>query len=145
MLKPMFAAAAIALAFHDPATAATCGTEIERFARQYDLSPQAPSSQGGPSLSAKDLSRSQGEIAPAQQPPARVIEPRTTDPMPTTPEIPQQTGQGPTHDTESTEPGAARRSQMQALLEAAQSAQAQGKEDECLRDLSRARGLPGSG
>jgi hypothetical protein len=127
------ATAAIASAgLPQAALAADCSAEIRSLSQRYALSPDQKSD------TPRDLSQSNGVIVPKEEPPSRVIEPSTKDAMPTTPAIPQQTEQG---TVKSDKADAAQRMQIQALLEAARQAQAEGNDAKCLDDVSRARAL----
>ncbi len=126
------AAAVLLVGLSRVAAAADCSAEIKSLSQRYALSPDRTAD------TPQDLSRSNGVIKPNQDPPSRVIEPSTKDRMATTPAIPHQTEQGPVRGDKA---DAAQRTQIQALLEAARQAQAEGNEAKCLDDVSRARAL----
>lgn len=143
-----------ALAVSSAARAQSCAEAIETFARQYALAtelPRAeppsgaverPATEDSRGVPPESLSRSGGVIAPPGEGRGRVIEPPRTDGdgMRTAPPMPPQTSQAPS--TGNTEIGAARRAQMQGLLDGARAAERQGNEAECRDRLDEARRIP---
>ena len=152
----IFAGGIAALAMAPQAEARTCSEGIAALARQYALStelPQAeppsgtaerPATEESRGMPPESLSRSGGVIAPPQEGSGRVITPPRTggDAMPTAPPVPPQTSQAPS--TGSTEISAAKRAQMQSLLESARAAESRGDEAGCLDRLEKARAVPGA-
>ncbi len=136
--------------------AQSCSDGIDALARQYALSTGLPKAESAPGagerpateesrgVSPESLSRSGGVIAPPDEGRSRVIEPPRSggDAMPTAPPVPPQTSQAPS--TGSVEIGAAKRAQMQSLLDGARAAERQGNEGECLDRLNEARAIPGT-
>ena len=154
MARVMLLIAAIVLA-PQVVRAQTCSDEIALFAQQYglqaDLPRAAPRSGSEPPASGslgvptQDLSRSGGVIAPPDGARGQVIEPpREVDPKMATPEEQLQTGTGEATG-DKTQLNAAKRAQMQSLLDAARDAERRGDATECLERLSRARAIPEPG
>ena len=153
-----FLAAPLALSAAAPAQAESCLEQLERFARQYDLSTTAPQAQlraGDPvtppsspmttesrGMSASDkLKDSGGVIEPPAIGTARVIEPPATgDKMSTAPDVAPQTGSGQAAGS-SGAVGAADRSQLEALLMAGREAAENGRDAACMERLGEARDL----
>jgi hypothetical protein len=134
--------------------AQTCSEQIDEMARQHALSAdpprapppsgsvEAPATEESRGLPPESLSRSGGVIAPPGEGRGRVIEPPRagSNAMPTAPPVPPQTSEAPS--TGAAELGAAKRAQMQSLLEGARAAARQGNEAECLDRLEEARAIP---
>lgn len=142
-----------ALAIAPRAVAQTCSEGIAALARQYALStelPQAeppsgtaerPATEESRGVPPESLSRSGGVIAPPEEGRGRVITPPRAgeEAMPTAPPVPPQTSQAPS--TSGAEISAAKRAQMQGLLNGAREAERQGNEAECLDRLNKARAV----
>jgi hypothetical protein len=157
MWKPAAGLIALTLAAVPHAHAATCDAEIKLFAERYDLlselpravppsgAPEPPTTTETRGVPPQTLSRSGGVMEPPEQGRIVTIEPPLSgaDVMPTKPEIPPHTSEGPSRST--TELGGAKRLQMQSLLNAARAAQREGKEAECFERLGEARNIPESG
>jgi hypothetical protein len=135
------------------AQAQNCSDEIGLFAQQYGLSadlPQTqpnqapPNSSGSRDISPDDLSRSGGVVAPSSNPHARIIEPnQDVDPKMSKSEAHPVGPQGGPADRSHLV--AAKRAQMQGLLDAARAAGKRGDEKECLERLALARTIPEPG
>ena len=133
------------------AKAQRCADEIALLAQQYALTTDLPkppadlgSSSGSMGVAPEDLARSGGVIAPPEGARGRVFDPpRQDDPMVTTPEVRPQTQNGRTEGSRGLD--AAKRAQMQSLLDAAREADRNGNEAECLARVARARAIPAPG
>ena len=141
------------------AAAEDCRDQLERFARQYDLSttaPQARLREGDPvtrpappmttesrGMSTTDkLKDSGGVIEPPDTGAARVLPPPPTgDRMATAPDVKPQSGSGEAAGSSSDGVGAADRSKLEALLMAGREAAEKGQEQACMERLDEARGL----
>jgi hypothetical protein len=158
MWKPALLSAALALGCSASALAASCGSEIELFERQYNLtaalsqgasrsgSAEAPATSESRGVSPEDkLGTSGGVIAPPEGGRTAVIEPPKTGPgsTPAPPAVPPHTATGPSQG--SAEISAAKRAQMQAHLNAAREADARGDEKQCFERLGAARAIPEPG
>jgi hypothetical protein len=146
---------AIMIGLVSAAAAASCREEVALFAQQYNLAAdlpraeppagaaEAPATQESRGVPPSDsLSRSGGVVAPPEGSGRTVvIEPPAagTAPMPTTPALRPHTSQQPS--TRPSELSAAKRTQMESLVQAARAAEAQGKEAECFERLVQARAL----
>ena len=140
-----------------PLQAASCAAEIDLLAKQYDLqtelprakppagtTPEAPATTESRGVPPEALSQSGGVIEPPEQGRTVTIEPpRTGDTMPTAPPVPPQTAERPSQNP--TALSAAKRMQMQSLLDAARAADRQGREAECFERLGEARAVPEPG
>jgi hypothetical protein len=158
MRKTALLAATFVCACAAPALAASCGSEIELFEQQYDLTAALPQSEPpagaaeppatvesrGVSPSDK-LAPSGGVLAPPEGGRTAVIEPPSTGPTstPSPPAVPPHTAEGPSAG--SAELSAAKRAQMQAHLNAARAADARGDEKQCFERLGAARAIPEPG
>lgn len=147
-------AALIALcAAAGPAAAQSCGGEIERLTRQYDLSPDAPrtgtteapaapttppAASPGPTAT-ESRAQSGGVLSPPDTATPTAIRPprssgdRAASPPDATAATRGDGGQLP----------AAERARMTALLQAAQAAAREGNEQQCLEHLREAQAVPG--
>jgi hypothetical protein len=140
-----------------PANAAkilSCAAEIDLLAHQYGLAARLPKTDPAPSdkeaspsqsqgIAPDDLKRSQGVIAPEADPPARVISPdKDIDPQ-----MPKSQAQGEAAQDSATRDrlDAAKRSQMQGLMDAARQEERRGNEKECLERVAQARAIPEPG
>jgi hypothetical protein len=155
MWRIMPASVAIMIGLVSAAAAASCREELALFAQQYNLAAdlpraeppagaaEAPATQESRGASPSDiLSRSGGVVAPPEGSGRTVvIEPPAagTAPMPTTPALRPHTSQQPS--TRPSELSAAKRTQIESLVQAARAAEAQGKEAECFERLVQARAL----
>ena len=152
MWKPVLLALAVA-SVAGPSLAASCGSEIESFERQHNLSaalPRAEALSGGADtpataesrgLSPDDsLDRSGGVLAPPQGGRTAVIAPPPTGPgsTPTAPAVPPHTAKGPSASA-GPELSASSRAQVQAHLNAAREADGRGDEKACFERLGEAR------
>lgn len=148
----LLAVAACALA--GPVLAAGCSAEIELLERQYNLAGALP--KAGPQSGSADtpataesrgvspgdkLAPSGGVIAPPEEGRTAVIKPPETGPgsTMTPPAVPPHTAEGPA--TGSAELSAAKRTQMQAHLDAAREAESRGDEKACFERLGEARAI----
>jgi hypothetical protein len=140
------------LALISAAHATSCREQIATLALQYNLAadlPRAkppagatetPITEESRGVAASDtLSRSGGVLVPPQEGRSVVIDPPSTGPgsTPTLPQVRPHTSGQPSIST--TELSGARRAQMEAKLQAARAADAQGNETECLRHLGEAK------
>ena len=153
-----FAALPFAVVMASAVAAESCGDQLERFARQYDLSttaPQARLREGDPvtppappmtaesrGLATSDrLKDSGGVIQPPDTGAARVMPPPDTgDRMATAPDVQPQAGSGQAAGG-SDGMGAADRSKLEAILMAARDAADRGEEQICNERLEEARGI----
>jgi hypothetical protein len=156
------AAAPLAFMLASTAAAETCKEELERFARQYDLSttaPQARLREGDPvtppappmtaesrGLTTTDrLKDSGGVIEPPDAGAARVMPPPPTgDRMATAPDVRPQSGGGQAAGSSGDSLGeldAADRSKLEALLMGGRDAAERGQEQDCMQRLDEARRL----
>jgi hypothetical protein len=139
--------------FAAPAVAASCGGEIQALEERYNLSaalPRADAPSGAAETPATTESRgiapddrmkqSGGVLAPPEGGRTAVIEPPPTGPgsTPTAPAVPPHTAEGPSGST-GTALNAAKRSQVQAHLNAAREAEGRGDEKTCFERLGEAR------
>ncbi|HEX7966680.1 MAG TPA: hypothetical protein VF502_00565 [Stellaceae bacterium] len=140
------------------AVAQSCGREIERFARQYDLSTEtprsgateAPSAPASPpaassgTTTAERHAQSGGVTSPPDVAAPTAIQPPRSDPDRT----PLAPDAAPSPPVAAAPDGgkltAADRAGMESLLQAAQAAERQGREEECLQDLRAAEAMPGA-
>jgi hypothetical protein len=148
MWKPALLVLA-ASSFAVPAFAASCGSEIEALERQYKLSAALPSA-GSVDRPATMESRgtapddkmapSGGVLAPPEGGRTAVIPPPSTGPGSgmTAPAVPPHTAEGPSGST-GAELSAAKRTQVQAQLNAAREAEGRGDEKACFERLGEAR------
>ena len=158
MWRTLLFAVAFTLVVVPCARAASCDEEIELFAKQYDLlaelpraeppagspAPEPPATMESRGVPPEALSRSGGVVEPPEQGRTVTIEPPPTgDLMPTTPEVKPHTAERPSQGA--AELGAAKRMQMQSLLNAARAAERQGREAECFERLGEARAIPEPG
>jgi hypothetical protein len=142
-----------AFAISGQAVAASCGAEIAASERQFHLSsalPKADAPAGAPDTPATTESRgvgpddkmaqSGGVLAPPEGGRTAVIQPPPTGPNSTMtpPAMPPHTAEGPSGSTGS-ELSAAKRSQVQAHLNAAREADGRGDEKACFERLGQAR------
>jgi hypothetical protein len=148
------------------AAAESCQDQLERFARQYDLSTTAPQARlraGDPvtppappmtaesrGLSTTDrLKESGGVIQPPDAGTARVLQPpQTGDRMATAPDVKPHSGSGQSAGSSGEEAkpdaaklGAADRSKLESLLMAGREASERGQEQACMERLEEARGI----
>ena len=137
------------------AAAQSCGSEIDRLARQYNLSPEAPSagsteppaSPAAPPSTAgtnttEKLAQSGGVLTPPDTGAPMAIQPPRSNPdrMPTAPPVrPSPQAQ---NDSGSAGLTAADRARMESLLQGARAAERQGKEQQCLDRLREAAAIP---
>ena len=135
------------------AAAQSCGGEIDRLARQFDLPPDAPRSgtteapatpstpPGGAGTSTTTESRAQssGVLSPPDAAVPTAIRPPSSagDRPPSAPDA------APTASGESGALPAAERQRMAQLLQQAQAAARQGNEQQCLDRLRDAQTVPG--
>ena len=137
------------------AAAQSCGSEIDRLARQYNLSteapragtPETPATPSTPSSGANSgtttterLAQSGGVLTPPDTNAPMAIQPprRNPDRMPTAPKV----APGPGPDANLGGLTAADRTQMEALLQGARAAERQGKQEQCLERLREAEAVP---
>lgn len=154
IIAPLIALALVAGAY-STAAAQSCGGEIERLARQYNLStetpragtPEAPATPSAPSSGASSgtttterLAQSGGVLTPPDTNAPMAIQPPRSNPdrMPTAPKVTPGPGPG----TDAGELTAADRTQMEALLQGARAAERQGKQEQCLERLREAEAVP---
>jgi hypothetical protein len=151
MLKAALALAA--MSFAGQALAASCGSEIQALEQRHNLSaalPKADAPAGAPQTPATAESRgiapddkiaqSGGVLAPPEGGRTAVIEPPSTGPgsTPTAPSVPPHTAEGPSGSA-ATDLSAAKRTQVQAHLNAAREADSRGDEKACFERLGEAR------
>lgn len=151
--KPLIIIGLVALS-GAPAAAQSCAAEIDRLAQQYNLASGAPQSGGSeapravpsaPASSAETrtqrLAQAGGVVSPPDTGTPLEIRPPHSNP-----------DHMSTHSAPSPPPGsgsstgglgAADRTRMQAFLQAAQDAERQGKEEQCLQHLREAEAVPG--
>jgi hypothetical protein len=142
-----------AASFAGPALAASCGNEIQALEQQHNLTaalpkPGAPASGAETPATAESrgiapddkLAQSGGVLAPPEGGRTAVIEPPSTGPgsTPTAPSVPPHTAEGPSGSA-ATELSAAKRTQVQAHLNAAREADSRGDEKTCFERLGEAR------
>ena len=156
LVRAALVAAPLTFLMASAAAAESCEDQLERFARQYDLSttaPQARLREGDPvtppsppmtaesrGLSTTDrLKDSGGVIEPPDTGAARVMPPpQTGDRMATAPDVKPQAGSGQAAGS-SNGLGAADRSKLESLLMAGREAAERGQEDTCMQRLDEAR------
>ncbi|WP_119678206.1 hypothetical protein [Indioceanicola profundi] len=143
VLIPLLAGSLLASTGH--AAPSTCPEAVADLAERYGIVPSTPAGMGerDPEISAGDLQRSGGVIAPPSTGETPVIEPEATPSMPTAPPM---TGSG------SSVPGGGMTGQDQtavahqaeSLLGSALAAAEQGDEAQCAARLEEARAVLGS-
>jgi hypothetical protein len=154
-------AAALLTLAAPPANAAkilSCAAEIDLLAHQYGLAAQLPKAGPPPSdkeapssqsqnITPDDLKRSQGVIAPEADPPARVISPdKDIDPQMPKAEAQNEAQNEAGRDAAARDRlDAAKRTQMQGLVDAARQEHQRGNEKECLERIAQARAIPEPG
>ena len=158
MWKELSLAIVAGVGLSSAAMAASCREELARFAQQYNLAadlPRAeppagaterPATQESRGIPPSDtLARSGGVVAPPEGGRSLEIEPPSTGPSstPTLSQVRPHTSAQPS--TSATELSGAKRAQMEALVQSARGAEAQGDEAECFRRLGEARAIPQSG
>ncbi len=154
MWKTALVAAAFASTCVVPALAASCAAEIELLETRYHLtaalpqgdaragSAETPATSESRGTSASDkLAPSGGVLAPPEGGRTAVIEPPGSGATPAPPAVPPHAAQGPSQS--SAELSVAKRTQMQAHLNAAREADARGDEKQCFERLGAAREIPG--
>ena len=135
------------------AAAQSCGGEIDRLARQFDLPPDArqsgtteapatpttPPSGGAGATTTENRAQSSGVLSPPDAAaPTAIRPPRSAGDRPPSPPdaAPTASGEGGTLP-------AAERQRMAQLLQQAQAAARQGNEQQCLDRLREAQTVPG--
>jgi hypothetical protein len=146
-------AALIALPAAGPALAQSCGGEIDRLARQFDLPPDArqsgtseapaapsmPPSAGAATTTTESRAQSGGVLSPPDTAAPTAIRPPSSagDRAPSPPDA------ATTASGEGGELPAGERQRMAQLLQQAQAAARQGNEQQCLDRLRDAQTVPG--
>jgi hypothetical protein len=137
------------------AAAQSCGSEIDRLARQYNLSTEAPragtpetpatpanppAGAGSGTTTTERLAQSGGVLTPPDTSAPMAIQPPRSNPdrMPTAPKA--APGPGPSADASGLT--AADRARMEGLLQGARAAERQGKQEQCLERLREAEAVP---
>jgi hypothetical protein len=154
MWKAALVAAALTSAGIVPALAASCAAEIELLETRYKLTatlPQGETRAGSAEAPATAESRgaapgdkmtsSGGVLAPPEGGRTAVIDPPRSGATPSPSTVPPHAAEGPSQTT--AELSAAKRTQMQAHLNAAREADARGDEKQCFERLGAAREIPG--
>jgi hypothetical protein len=141
------------------ALAASCGAEIGALEKQFNLpsalpntgappaSPDTPATAESRGTAPDDkIARSGGVLAPPEGGRTAVIQPPATGPGSTVapPAMPPHTAEGPSGST-GAELSAAKRTQVQAHLNAAREADGRGDEKACFERLGQARSAAGAG
>jgi hypothetical protein len=156
-------AAPLTVMLSTAAAAESCQAQLERFARQYDLSTTAPQAKlraGDPitpptapmTTESRGLSTtgklkdSGGVIKPPDTGAARVMPPpETGDRMATAPDVKPHSGSGQAAGSSAPQGdaqlGAADRSKLEALLMAGREAAEKGQDRTCMERLDEARGI----
>lgn len=154
MWKTALVAAVFASTCVVPALATSCAAEIEELETRYRLTAALPKGEApagaaetpatsesrGTSASDK-LAPSGGVLAPPEGGRTAVIEPPKAGATPTPSAVPPHAAQGPSPGSAGL--NAAKRTQMQAHLNAAREAAARGDEKQCFERLGAAREIPG--
>ena len=140
------------------APAQSCGREIERLARQYDLSTEtprsdataAPAAPAGPpaassgATAAEQHAQSGGVTSPPDVAAPTAIQPRRSD----SDHTPSASDAAPSPPVAAAPDAgtlaAADRARMESLLQAAQAAERRGQEEQCLQHLHAAEAVPGA-
>jgi hypothetical protein len=138
------------------ATAASCREELTLFARQYDLAgdlPRGAAPSGAAEPPATQESRgvpptnapSGAVVAPPEGSGGVVVEPREEQSELTPPSADVQPNASQPPPTGPSQLSREKRARMEALLQTARAAEAQGNEAECFKRLSEARATPEPG
>ena len=137
------------------AAAQSCGRETERLARQYDLStetprsgateaPASPPAASSGATATERRAQSGGVISPPDVATPTAIQPRRSDPDRAPPASDAAPSAPVAAAPDAGKLAAADRARMESLLQAAQSAERQGREEQCFEHLRAAEAVPGA-